>query len=208
MRSARPRNRPLSFSPTGLRMRRFGALAARSAPGESALAMRGSRPLAPRSIAQRPGRGAVAKRPGLHADHQYDPGCRHGVINVLRHDLPRHAPRANIYAVEREATNSRNPEWARIAAPAGTERVATIGNVAAFIRRLRAPSEICAAEAASRASLGSMARIFSSGCDGSRLHLPARCTSVLVNVYSGPGATRGKGSGGVGKRHAGDGSRH
>jgi hypothetical protein len=189
--------------------------------GRKRRAMRGGHPLIAVSVARQPAPGAVAGRVDLHAHHPRRPGPCRAVINVLRHDLPRLARYASIFTVEREATHSRCPGRARIAAPAGPACSADVDAVAAFIDRRHAPTQArrgsgchpwhspatCAVEPfTARWTTRSCSRAGS--FNGSMLHLSARCTSVLVNVYSGPGATRGKGSGGVGKRHAGDGSRH
>jgi hypothetical protein len=170
-----------------MRMRRFGALATVNAR-RNALAMRDSRPLIAGSAAQQPARGAVAGRSGSATYHPRRRERRPRVINVLRHDLPSHAPHANIPTVEREATHSRCPGRARIVAPAVVDRFVAVDAVAAFI---------------DRRSCARATRL-----NGSMLHLVPICNSVLVNVYSGRGTTRGDRSGGVGKQHAGDGSRH
>jgi hypothetical protein len=154
---------------------------ARPRPAENAQAMRNRRPWIAVSAAPRPARDADTRHPGPHAHDPQPARRRRGVINVLPHDLPRPARHANITTVERKATRSRCEAHARMAAQARTGRAAAVDFIPAFIdSRLE---RACA----------------------SRLHHQARCTSVLAVVYSGPGATRGKGSGGVGMRDAGDG---
>jgi hypothetical protein len=201
MTPGRPHNQPPAHSPSGVRLRHSGAWAvrrARSIAGENALLMREAAytPIAPAR------RSATVVAPQRVLAYEI---CRlrrlvrgHGVINVLCHDLPRRARGASIFTVEREAMHSRCAGRPRAAVPAGTGRCTFVDPVAVFIGGLRVPAH-------ARHQLDDWALHHS---DGSTLHLPMKCTSMLVNVYSGPGATRGKGSGGVGKRHAGDGSRH
>lgn len=118
---------------------RFGTWAvprAGSMPGENALVMRETR-CARVSRARRPAT-AVAP-PGLPA-YGIHPPCplvsRHGVINVLCHDLPRRARDANISNVEREAMQSRCAGRTLGAMSAGTARCTAAEPVAAFIGRL------------------------------------------------------------------------
>jgi hypothetical protein len=190
-------------------------------PRESAQIMRDSRRLIVGSVANRPAACAAARRPDWRACRAHRPrGCR-GDINVLRHDLPRHVSHANISTVERKTTRLRCPERAPIPAPAGTDHAAEVGAVATFIGRPRTrtqarrrpwqrPSHLSAIPAVGpcRVCWMTCTCTRSSELGGSKLHLSTRCTSVLASVYSSPGATRGKSSGGVGKRHAGDGRRH
>jgi hypothetical protein len=203
-------------------LRRLGRTAKPGpAPGENALMMRGSRPLAAGSVAYRPVRGAIAGSPGVHANQPRRPERPHEVINVLCHDLPRPVSRAIISSVEREATHSRCCGWARTVASRRTGYVAAVDAFAVFIDRRHTPARaqrrsgcrpwrspaICAAEpfTARRVARPCAHATDPNGC---KLHLPLKCNSMLANVYSGPGATRGEGSGGVGKRHAGHGSEH
>jgi hypothetical protein len=224
MRSGRPRNRRLVVSACGCGSavsvpQPYGEPG--PVPRESAQAMRDRRRLIVVSVANRPAARAAAGRPDSQAYPGHRPrGCR-GDTNVLRHDLPGHAPPASISIVEGRAMRLRCPGRARTAAPAGTDHAVTLDAAAAFIGRLRTTaqarrrlgprpsrsSDLSAVEPC-RVHWMACTCIPLSELGGSKLHLSARCTSVLVSVYSSPGTTRGKSGGGVGKRHAGDGLRH
>jgi len=179
-----PRNSPLRYPSRGERARRASSPEMRRAhptSAESAQAMRNRGPRIAVSAAERPARDADTRDPGPQVHDPRRARRRRGVINVLRHDLRRRARHANITTVEREATRSRCDARGRMTAQGRTGRAAAVDPLSAFIdSRLERPY-------------------------ASRLHHQARCTSVPVIVYSGAGATRGKGSGGVGTTDADDG---
>jgi hypothetical protein len=218
-----PLNRPSGVVVAWRGWATLRALAVRqplAVPRENAVAMLGDRPLLAVSLRNRRLvyiRGA-SWLPGSPSAGPPSDGTE--IINVLRHDLPRPERPANISTVEREASHLRRPGRACSAAQANTDRRAASDVIAAFIDYNQASGrarrgECCALQlSAARAVERSGAWRIAGSCvssrvlDGPMLRLSARCTSVLASVYSGPGATRGEGSGGVGTRHAGDGSRH
>jgi hypothetical protein len=191
MASSRPRDQPLGLSLSGASARHpkdLAAPGARGMSGANAVAMLDGRPLAPRV-----GRVMVGSRiAGDHRAYQaHGPRCPQPplrVINVLRHDLPKPAQRTNIPTVERETSHLRWAGRVRRTAPADACRLTALHASTTFIYCDRVPAR--------------------AGNGGSVLHPGGICTNVLVNVYSGPGWSRCKGSGGVGIRHAGDASRY
>jgi hypothetical protein len=208
------------MAPTGVRKRHCGASAgrrARSHTQRNAQAMRDDRTLSAVPAANRPRRRATAGCPASRAYEAHRLGGRDADINVLCHDLPRTLSNASMFSVERRSTRLRCPGRARIAAPAGIGHAAAVDAVWVFIGHLQArtptrrrpgqgplhSSVICAAEPRC-----TRWRACTRLPSGSKLHPSARCTNVLVSVYTGPGATRGASSGGVGRRHAGDGREH
>lgn len=180
MSSSRPRNRPLGLSLPGAGERHIGRLAARGARGmlgENPAAVLDARPLAPQVGCVLAGSCISGEHPAYQAHGPRRPGRPHRVINVLCHDLPRPERLVNIPAVERETSHLRWAGRARHTAPADACRPAAPDAYTTFIDGgLLSP----------RSTRGSV------------LHLSMICTSVLVNVYSGPGGSRGKRSRGVG----------
>ena len=224
MRSLQPRTRPLALSASGVRVHRFGALAVPPSPvnaGRNALAMRGSRPLASQIGRETACSYIAAQSLGCQARPPRRLERWHRVINVLCHDLPRPARRVNMASVERDAGHLRclGRVGGAVGANAGSQAAAS--TLAPFIDGDQTGTEVrrgleyrplqqAALRPEEPRNVWRMARfsVRSSGCNGSLLHPSAKCNSVLDNVYSGPDTTCTKGSGGVGKRHAGDGSRH
>jgi hypothetical protein len=140
MGSGRPRDPPLAFSPPGVGEHRMGTSTARRAPslaGESAVAMLGCRPepcIACATVgAWLPSQSVLVGRPTL----PLRTGCWHGVIHVLRHDLPRRASHANISIVERKATDLSSSRLGRTGAPAAADCSAAVDDPSVFITRLQ-----------------------------------------------------------------------
>jgi hypothetical protein len=220
MRLSRPRNRPLALFPSDVAAHRFGALAVQppwAVPGENAATILGSRSLACDVDHATDDSCMAATRPCHQIRRPRRLGSWRRVINVLCHDLPRPARPENISVVEREAMHLRGPGRARGAALASTDCRATPDAIVVFIDCDRALTKArcwsaCRSPQRSVTRAVEPCRACQIGCSCTRcsstLHLSARCTSVLASVYSDPGTSRGKGSGGAGKRHAGDGSRH
>jgi hypothetical protein len=214
----------LPLSGTGGR-HHIAGLAARGPCGtsrENAITMLDSRPLAPRVGCATAGLCLSGERPGYQAHRSRRPRRWRRVINVLRHDLPRPARRANMPTVERDARYLRCPGRVRSAASADTGRPVAPDAIAVFIDCHQASTRVRRWSEFHRLQPSSASRVIepptvlqvtsfharSRVRGGSVLHLSAICTSVPGNVYSCPGASRGKGSGGVGIRHAGNASRY
>jgi hypothetical protein len=176
------------------------------------LAMLDSRPLQAFMGARPRALRMSAERPGCQDQRPRCPGRRHGVINVLCHDLPRPAGPANITSVEREASHSCCPGRAHSTTPTGTRRRGAPDASPVFIgcreasvktRRGSGCRPLRSSTAREIGPSGAYRMADPSVRSSSILHLPAICISVLANVYSGPGMTCGEGSGGVGTQHAG-----
>jgi hypothetical protein len=221
MRSGRAGIRPPTSCLFGARMPRSGTSGMRlrrSSTAENLQAMRNRRFLIATSPTHSPARSAAIQRPAAQAWRRCHPRrCRED-INVLRHDLQGAAPSANITTVERKRTHSSCSVREHAVAQAGIDHRAGTASRAAFIclpwrvERARRRPELHPSRSPARCAgrqccMGrtECAGIPTGGCDGSQLHPSAKSNNVLAIVYSGSGASRGKCSGGVGKRDAGDG---
>jgi hypothetical protein len=136
MRSSRRRNRALVSSRSGVGARRFGPSSVRELRGcawETPLVMLVSRCLALDVGCATAGSWISAQRCGYLPHPRRRAEHRRGVINVLRHDLPTLARRANISSVERQASYSRGDERVRHAVPVNAGCPTVSGAITVFI---------------------------------------------------------------------------
>lgn len=155
--------------------------------------------------------GIAAVRPAANATDLLAANDDEGVINVLPHDLPTPTWRATIFTMERNVRHCGFRRASR-AAPADTDRGTSTDVVSTFIdsgpasvKARRGSADAPLRPSVSRALAHPRARRMPTSSvrpEASTvpvLHPMVKCNSVLDSVYSGPGTTRGNGSGGVGK---------